>query len=324
MAAGFERSLGATAIRVFGAAGEIGGKVEGGGGGERDRARGGVWPGWVARPWPSSCARRPQGRDPGFSSRSAARAAASAAGWRGRGRTPKGRGFRLRPLGRPGRRRAPGRRRSRPPRPDRPPLRKPSGWMRGRSGLAEPGRAAPPRRRIRPGSRLGGRPAPSRHSERRFAAGPSGSPTAKRRSRSAASSALRRRILAEAAALCSASRARSAPAAGGSARRISVEKREAGAGGKQRIALPCPSARPRPGRDRPAAERLAVPGFSRARLRSRALRGRRRNALVEGLEAVGEEVKIGANHLGMVNPWRRFVTCLRRNPPRLSWGGNVR
>ena len=54
---------------------------------------------------------------------------------------------------------------------------------------------------IRPGSRLGGRPARSRHSDKRFAAGPSGSPTAKRRSRSTASSALTRRILAEAAAL---------------------------------------------------------------------------------------------------------------------------
>ena len=42
-------------------------------------------------------------------------------------------------------------------RPDRPPLRKPSGWMRGRSGPAEPGRAAPPRRRS--GRVEAGRPA---------------------------------------------------------------------------------------------------------------------------------------------------------------------
>jgi hypothetical protein len=33
----------------FGAAAKIGGEVEGGGGG--------VWPGWVARPWPSRAAR---------------------------------------------------------------------------------------------------------------------------------------------------------------------------------------------------------------------------------------------------------------------------
>ena len=63
---------------------------------------------------------------------------------------PRGRGFRLRPPRRPGRRRTPGRR-SRPlPRPDRPPLRKLSGWMRGRSG-PRPGRAAPRRRRAGPG-----------------------------------------------------------------------------------------------------------------------------------------------------------------------------
>ena len=76
------RSLGATAIRVFGAAGKIGGEVESGGGGEGDRACGGVWPGWVAWPWPSRCARPAAGSGPGFSRRSAARAAASAAGWR--------------------------------------------------------------------------------------------------------------------------------------------------------------------------------------------------------------------------------------------------
>ena len=78
--------------------------------------------------------------------------------------------------------------------------------------------------KIRLGSRLGGRSAPSRQSDRRLAAGPSGSPTAKRRSRSAAASVLRRRILAQAAALCSARRARKAPAAGGSARRAVSSK----------------------------------------------------------------------------------------------------
>ena len=46
----------------FSSGGKIGGEVEGGGGGERDRARGGVWPGWVARPWPSTAARQAQGR----------------------------------------------------------------------------------------------------------------------------------------------------------------------------------------------------------------------------------------------------------------------
>ena len=201
------------------AAAKIGGEVEGGGGGERDRACGGIWPGGLARPWPSGCARRSQGRIQDFRQRSAARAAASAVGSRGRisntqsarisdgvagasGRVENARAAALAAAetGSPSPAQA---------------FRLAAEAVRG--STARSSRAAVSR--IRPGSRLGGRPAPSRQSDRRFAAGPSGSPTAKRRSRSAASSALRRRILAEAAALCSASRERNAPAAGGSARR---------------------------------------------------------------------------------------------------------
>ena len=78
----FRAQFGRDGEEGFGAAGKIGGEVEGGGGGERDRACGGVWPGWVARPWPSSGARGSQGRIQKFRQRSAARAAASAAGWR--------------------------------------------------------------------------------------------------------------------------------------------------------------------------------------------------------------------------------------------------
>ena len=146
-----------------------------------------------------------------------------------------------------------------------------------------------PRRRVGdPAGVEAGRPAGADRATAisRFAAGPSGSPTAKRRSRSAPSSALRRRILAEAAALCSARRARSAPAAGGSGRREGVEQREPGAGGEQRIALPCPSARPRPGRDRRRWRKgLPFRGFRRVRLGSRPRRGRRGNAFRTGLEA---------------------------------------
>ena len=65
----------------------------------------------------------------------------------------------------------PRRRPWRRPRPDRPPLRKPSGWMRGRSGPAEPGRARAAAAASRPGSRPGGRPASSRQSRSSFAAG---------------------------------------------------------------------------------------------------------------------------------------------------------
>jgi hypothetical protein len=82
---------------------------------------------------------------------------------------------------------------------------------RVRQSEVEPGR----RLAIRPGSRLGGWAAKSRHSDARVAAGPSAFSAAKRRSRSTPSSAVRRRIFAEAAALMSARRARKAPAAGG-------------------------------------------------------------------------------------------------------------
>ena len=163
---------------------------------------------------------------------------------------------------------------------------------------------------IRSGSRLGGRPAQSRQCDKRFAAGPSGSPTAKRRSRSAPSSALRRSILAEAVALFSARRTRSAPAAGGSVRRMTVEQRKGGAGREQGIALPCPPARPRPGRDRRWRKGLPFRGFCRARLGSRPRRGRRVDAFRTVWRQVGEQVEIGANHSAMVSPWRRFVTFI--------------
>ena len=212
--------------------------------------------------------------------------------------------------------RTPGRRPLRPPKPDRPPLRKPSGWMRGHSGpAARSSRAAASN--IRPGSRLGGRPAPSRQSDNRFAAGPSGSPTAKRRSRSAASSALRRRILAAGRGALQRQAGAQRPGGGRVGAQDGVEQREPGAGGEQRIALPCPSARPRPGRDRRRRRKgLVLRGFRRARLGSRPRRGRRRNAVQKVWRAVGEQVEIGANHVGMVNRRRRFVTlCGEESAP---------
>ena len=147
-----------------------------------------------------------------------------------------------------------------------------------------------PRRRVAdPAWVEAGRPAgeiapqPQQPSPRARAA----SPTAKRRSRSAPSSALRRRILAEAAALMSARRERSAPAAGGSRRRKRVEEREPGAGGEQGIALPCPSARPRPGRNRRGRRRKGLPfqGFRRVRFARAALRGAARERPPQGRQA---------------------------------------
>ena len=54
MAAGFDRSLGATAIRVSALPPKVGGKIERRGGGEGDRARDRLRPGWVAGPRPPS------------------------------------------------------------------------------------------------------------------------------------------------------------------------------------------------------------------------------------------------------------------------------
>ena len=322
--AGFERSLGATAIRVFGAAGKIGGEVEGGGGGERDRACGGVWPGWVARPWPSSGARRSQGRIQDF--RGDQRHGPRPAQPDGDDHVehPERQNFGWGRLGRPGGRRTPGRRPLRPPKPDRPPLRKPSGSLRGRSGpQARSSRAAASK--IRPGSRLGGRPAPSRQSDKRFAAGPSGSPTAKRRSRSAAASALRRRILAEAAALCSARRARSAPAAGGSARRKA--SRSASPAPAANSGSPCPAlplARAQAGIGAGGGNGCRSGVFAWLGWLARASRAAQEGA-PQGREAVGEQVEIGANHLGMVNRRRRFVTlCGAEIRPACRGVGDVR
>ena len=131
--------------------------------------------------------------------------------------------------------------------------------------------------------------------------------------------------MAEAAALCSARRARSAPAAGGSRRRTRVEEREAGAGGEQGIALPCPSARPRPGRNRRRRRKgLRFRGFRRRPAFARALC---RSGAATALAEVGEagrraRVEIGANHLGMMNRRRRFVTLFGAEsaPLVVVWG----
>ena len=93
---------------------------------------------------------------------------------------------------------------------------------------------------------------------------------------------------------------------------MGVEEGEPSAGKKQGIALPCPSARPRPGRNRRRRRKcLPFRGFRSARLRSRALAERRSNALPKVCRGVGEQVWVGANHLRMVNPWRRFVSSFR-------------
>ena len=120
--------------------------------------------------------------------------------------------------------------------------------------------------------------------------------------------------MAEAAALMQREAGAQRPGGGRVAAQERVEKCEAGAGGEQRIALPCPSARPRPGRDRRRRRKgLAFRGFAGRPLRSaRACRSGARNALARVGGRVGNEVEVGANHLAMVNRRRRFVTCFAR------------
>ena len=87
--------------------------------------------------------------------------------------------------------------------------------------------------------------------------------------------------MAEAAALMQREAGAQRPGGGRVAAQKSVEQGEAGAGGEQRIALPCPAARPRPGSESPpAAERLrASVDFVAVRLAPRASPKRRGNAL---------------------------------------------
>ena len=198
-------------------------------------------------------------------------------------------------------------------RPDRPPLRKPSGWMRGRSGPA--GQVEPRRRGREPAGVEAGRPAgevaPQPKQLRR---GPECSPTAKRRSRSAPSSALRRRILAEAAALCSARRERSAPAAGGSRRRTA--SRRASPAPATNSGSPCPAlplARAQDGRRR-RRKGLPFRGFAevgfapalRRTARERPRRGRRR---------IGNRVRSAQITWRMVNRGGALSLVWRKSAP---------
>ena len=82
------------------------------------------------------------------------------------------------------------------------------------------------------------------------------------------------------------------PGGGRIGAQIGVEKASpapAANSGSPSPALPLPA--PRPG-SAPAAERLAVPGFSRGPLGSRAPAGRRRERGPEGLEAVVEQARV--------------------------------
>ena len=249
----FGAQFGRDGDQGVGAAGEIGGEVEGGGGGEGDRAGGGVRPGGVAGPRPPSPV-RPQSWGPEFSWRSAAGAAASAAGWR----WPRSNTQRARI----------------------------SASAAGASGKAEKAKAAAfaaagdrialpcaslqagreavrvrqsqvePRRRGgepawveagRPGGEVAPQPEQLRRGPELLANGEA--QVAQRafvgveaQDLGGGGGALKRQAGAQ------------RPGGGRVAAQNSVEQREPGAGEEQGIALPCPSARPRPGRDRAAGD----------------------------------------------------------------------
>jgi len=182
----------------LGAAGKMSGEVEGGGGGQRDRARGGVRPAGslgLGRPPPSD--RRLgsrifvaiSGRGCGQRSRMArtrsnsqsARISDGAAGASGKTEDTRAAVLPAAETGSPS-----------PAEAFRLAARPFGSTARSSSAATVARRSA---------WNADGRPARSRHSRSRLAAGLASSPMAKRRSRSAPSSALTRRILAEAAAL---------------------------------------------------------------------------------------------------------------------------
>jgi hypothetical protein len=305
------------------AAGKIGGEVESGGGGERDRARGGVRPRGVAWPWSSSGARGSKGRIQDFHSdqRNGPRPA-----------QPKGEGDVEHPKrqnfggGRWGVREG---------------AERQGGGLDGRrnrialpcASLQAQGEAVrvrqnevQPRRGVEnPGGVEAGRPAGAIAPEREEVRG-----RPERVASCEAQVAERGFVGVDAQDFCASrgalQRQASAQRPGGGRldAEEGVKQSEPSACGKQRIALPCPSARPRPGRDRGWRKGLPSRGFRRARLGSRPHCGRRVNAFRRVWGQVCEQLEIGANHLGMVNRWRRFVTLVANNPPRLSWHSDVR
>ena len=104
-----------------------------------------------------------------------------------------------------------------------------------------------------------------------------------------------------------------------------VEESEPGTGEEQRIALPCPSARPRPGWHRRWWRKLRT--FRRISdfpARPLLCRPRRCEAIRKVCGGVGEQLEIGANHRGMMNLCGGLSRCVARNPPRLSECSDVR
>ena len=91
------------------------------------------------------------------------------------------------------------------------------------------------------------------------------------------------------------------------AAQMRVEQSEPGAGGKQRIAVPCPSARPRPGRRSQWREELCNQGVGGCPIQSSTGSHANRDALAGVDDELRNQMEVGANHLAMVNRRRRFV-----------------
>ena len=98
--------------------------------------------------------------------------------------------------------------------------------------------------------------------------------------------------------------------AGGSVE-MRVEQSEAGASEKQRLALPCLSARPRPGRDGPGNGNGWRVEASVDLCACLARGTGRAETASPGSAARSERSRVGATHAGMAARRRRFVTCLR-------------
>ena len=219
----------------------------------------------------------------------------------------------------------PGRRPWRPPKPDRPPLRKPSGWTRGRSGPAGRGRAAPPRQR----SGLGRGRAAGRRGRATAAAA---SPQAQLVANGEAQVAQRACVGVEAQDLGGGRGAlkREAGAQRAGAGRVAAQEGVEQERGRRRRrtadrpALPFRSPAPRPG-SAPAAERLAFPGFSPGSARlARAV------ASGAGTPSPGSAAGRRAGRGWRESPGHGEIVggalslFCARNPPRLSWRGDVR
>ena len=305
-------------------AGKISGKVEGGGGGERDRPSGGSRPGGLARAWAVALPGPTSDRDPEFSSRSAAATGASAGGGRGEVEHPKGEdfgfgGWGVREDGERQRGGLGGRR-------DRIALPCASLQAGCEAVRVRQSQVEQPRRVGEPAGveagRAGGELAPQRS---RFAAGPSSSPTAKRRSRKARCVGVEAQDLGGGGGADEGKARRSAPASGGSRRRKASSR--ASPAPAKNSGSPCPAlplARAQAGTgagggkacrsgDSPASALLA-PASQAARERPR--RGRR-----TGQRTGSRSARITWR---MVNRCGALSARLWRNPPRLSSGGDVR